>query len=555
MDKSENTLRSAFDDLFPGPVDRVALTPVSTLARAARVFPTKTAIIDGSRRISYAEMNRRCRQLADALRKSNIGPGDVVSIMAPNVPAMIEAHFAVPMSGAVLNTINTRLDTNAVLAILRHAEARVLFVDEEFTAVADAVRADASLNVTVIDITEGDHAEGYEAFLASGSPFGDLPEIEDEDAPISLNYTSGTTGNPKGVVYSHRGAALNALGNALSMGLGPNSTYLWTLPLFHCNGWTHCWAMVTVGGTQVCLRKTEPAMIFDLVARHRVTHLAAAPVVLSMLIHAPESDRRRFDHIVRIATGGAAPPSTVIKAMEDLGFAVTHLYGLTETYGPSLICEPQEEWADLPLPDRARLMARQGVPHPLVGDVSVRDSDDITPLPWDGTTVGEIMVRGNTTMKGYLKNPEATAKAFAGSWFRTGDLGVTHPDGYIEIKDRSKDIIITGGENVSSLEVEEVLYLHPDVMEAAVVARPDSKWGETPMAFIALKPNAARPDPEALTIFCKERLAGFKTPKHFEFGDLPKTPTGKVQKNVLRKRAAELVNKDISSRNKPGVSD
>lgn len=544
MEKFEHIVRSAFDDFIPGPANKIALTPISTLARAARVFPTKAAVIDGNRCTTYAEMNRRCHQLADVLCKSGVGAGDVVSIMAPNVQAMIEAHFAVPMAGAVLNTINTRLDTNAVIAILHHAQARVFFVDEEFAAVANAVRADSSLDILVIDIVEDDHTKGYEAFLAKGDPCGELPEIVDEDAAISLSYTSGTTGDPKGVVYSHRGAALNALGNALSMGFGPSSTYLWTLPLFHCNGWTHCWALAVVGGTQVCMRKTEPATVFNLIAKHSVTHLAAAPVVLSMLIHAPESDRRRFDHVVRIATGGAAPPSAVIKAMEDLGFAVTHLYGLTETYGPNLICEPQKEWANLPLSERARLMARQGVPHPLVGDVSVRNPDDMVPLPWDGLTIGEIMVRGNTTMKGYLKNPEATANAFAGGWFRTGDLGVTHPDGYVEIKDRSKDIIISGGENVSSLEIEEVLYLHPDVMEAAVVARPDPKWGETPMAFITLKPNTVRPTPEALIVFCKERLAGYKTPKHFEFGDLPKTLTGKIQKNILRERVAELLNEE-----------
>lgn len=544
MNKSERDRRSQVAEFVSGPANKVPLTPVSSLARSARVFPEKPAIIDGERCITYSQMYQRCRQLADALRLSGVNVGDVVSIMAPNVPALIEAHFAIPMAGAVLNAINTKLDKAAVLTILKHAGAQVLFIDAEYQAIIEAVEADSELDVTIIVIQAGVGATGYEAFVATGNPDADLPEVEDEDAPISLNYTSGTTGNPKGVVYSHRGAVLNALGNALSMGLGPSSTYLWTLPLFHCNGWTHGWAMVAVGGTQICLRKIEPATVFNLITEHGVTHLAAAPIVLSMMIHAQESTHCRFEHNVQIATGGAAPPSTVIKAMEDMGFSVTHLYGLTETYGPSVICEPQPEWTKLPLAERARLMSRQGVPHPLVGDISVRNPDDMTVLPWDGLSVGEIMVRGNTVMKGYLKNPGATAEAFSGGWFHTGDLGVTHSNGYVEVKDRLKDIIISGGENISSIEVEEVLYMHPDVMEAAVVARPDTKWGETPMAFIALKPGAENPAPEDLTAFCKERLAGFKAPKHFAFGGLPKTPTGKIQKNILRDRVTKMLTQE-----------
>lgn len=536
--------KSAFNNLKTNAANKVPLTPLGSLSRSARVFPDKPAVIDGLRIVTYSELYTRCSQLASALQMNEITPGDVVSIMAPNVLAMVETQFGVPMAGAVLNAINTRLDSNSVLGILKHCESRLLFVDSEYDSVADAVRRDSSLDVRVIEISEDQGKCDYEKFVSSGAKNYTTFVIDDEDSPISLNYTSGTTGNPKGVVYSHRGAALNAYGNALSLGMGSSSVYLWTLPMFHCNGWTLGWSMVAVGGTQVCLRKVDPPVVFEKIVNHKVTHMAGAPVVLSSLIHTPKDNRRKIEHEIIIATGGAAPPSAVIKAMEDLGFTVIHLYGLTETYGPSVICENQDVWNSLSLPERASMMARQGVPHPLVEDVTVLNPDDLSEVPWDGETLGEVMVRSNTVMKGYLKNSEATNEALKGGWFHTGDLGVMHPDGYVEVKDRSKDIIISGGENISSLEVEEVLYLHPAVMEAAVVARPDEKWGETPMAFIALKPNADKPEPNDLILFCRERLAGFKIPRHFSFGELPKTLTGKIQKNILRDKVIELIGKE-----------
>lgn len=544
MTSSVPSANSPFDELSFGPANKVALSPVRFLDRSARTFPEKIAVIDGERVITYRQLKARSTQLAHALLQSGIRRNDVVSIIAPNTLPMIEAHFGVPMAGAVLNTINTRLDPEAVIAILRHAGSRFLLIDRNFIALLAAVRVAADLSVRIVEIDSGGGAS-YEEFLTMGDPEAVLPEIDNEDLALALNYTSGTTGSPKGVVYSHRGAALNALGNALSLQLNARSNYLWTLPLFHCNGWTHVWSVVATGGTQVCLRRVEAADIFRSIGQHNVTHLAGAPVVLGLLVNAPDQHRRKFDQEVIVATGGAAPPSSVIKSMEDMGFSVTHLYGLTETYGPSMICEIQEQWRDAPLEERARWISRQGVPHPLVGDVSVRDPETMTPMPWDGHSIGEIMVRGNTVMKGYLKNPQATAEVFKNGWFRTGDLGVTHPDGYVEVKDRIKDIIITGGENVSSLEIEEVLYQHPCVMEAAVVARPDPKWGETPIAFISPKPGTPIPDPETLIAFCRERLAGFKVPKHFVFGRLPKTSTGKIQKNVLRDKVRASADKAV----------
>ena len=544
MSKQQQSTSSTFDDLIPCPANKVPLTPITTLYRSARVFPSKVAIFDGTRKISYSEMLTRCTQMADALKRFGIQSEDVVSIMAPNISAMIETQFSIPMAGAVLNAINTRLDASTVLTILKHAESRLFFVDSEYQEVIEAVRKDNSLNVEMIEIPSEGGESGYEEFLLSGDANAPIFNIPEEDYPISLNYTSGTTGNPKGVVYSHRGAALNAAGNALSLGMGSASVYLWTLPLFHCNGWTHGWAMVSVGGTQVCLRKVDPPLVFKRIAEFGVTNMAGAPIVLSSLIHTPEDQRCSFSQKVQVATGGAAPPSAVIKAMEDLGFTVIHLYGLTETYGPSMICEMQKDWYDQPLSERSRLMARQGVPHPLVAEVSVRNPEDMSELPWDGESMGEIMLRSNTVMKGYLKNSKATAEAFTDGWFHSGDLGVTHPDGYVEVKDRSKDIIISGGENISSLEVEEVLYLHPDIMEAAVVARPDAKWGETPMAFVTIKPDASEPTTDNLVEFCRKHLAGFKIPRYYCFGELPKTLTGKIQKNVLRERVLEMLDKE-----------
>ena len=546
MSEQQKNDESAFGDLKSCPANMVPLTPITALYRSARVFPSKAAIIDGSRIITYSKMLSRCLKMADALRRFGIKPEDVVSIMAPNVPAMIETQFSIPMAGGILNAINTRLDAATVSTILKHAESKLFFVDSEYQEIIELVRNDKTLNIEIIEIPAEGGDSGYEEFLSAGEPTAPIFNISAEEFPISLNYTSGTTGNPKGVVYSHRGAALNAAGNALSLGMDSSSVYLWTLPLFHCNGWTHGWAMVTVGGTQVCLRKVDPPLVYQRIVEFGVTNMAGAPIVLSSLIHTPKDQRRSFDQKVQVATGGAAPPSAVIKAMEDLGFTVIHLYGLTETYGPSMICEMQKDWDSKSLPERSRLMARQGVPHPLVAEVSVRNPEDMSELPWDGESMGEIMLRSNTVMKGYLKNPEATAEAFTDGWFHSGDLGVTHSDGYVEVKDRSKDIIISGGENISSLEVEEVLYQHPDIMEAAVVARPDSKWGETPMAFVTIKPGSTEPAIESLIEFCREHLAGFKIPRYFDFGELPKTLTGKIQKNVLREKVTEILQEEQS---------
>ena len=524
-----------------------ALTPLSFLARTAAVYPDKTAVIHDARRFTYAEFQDRCRRLADALRRRGVGPGDTVSVMAPNVPALLEAHYGVPMTGAVLNALNYRLDARSIAFILDHAGTKVLMTDREFSNVIRSALAQTTVRPIVIDIDdplcEGGERLGeaeYEAFLAAAAPTPIEPLLRDEWQAIALNYTSGTTGNPKGVVYHHRGAYLNAIGNFIAFGLSPAAVYLWTLPMFHCNGWSYTWAVTAAAGTHVCLRRVDPALIFSLIAEHRVTHLCGAPVVLNMLVHAPGSVRRRFDHVVEVATGGAAPPSPVIAAMERMGFRVTHLYGLTESYGPATLCAWQEEWGALPLEEKAAQMARQGVRTLTLDRVRVVDSASLQEVSADGKTIGEMVLRGNTVMKGYLKNPSASETAFAGGWFHTGDLAVMHPDGYAEIKDRAKDIIISGGENISSLEVEEVLYRHPKVLEAAVVARPDAKWGETPCAFVTVKAGEAA-DAAEIVAWCREWLAHFKVPKTVIFGPLPKTSTGKIQKYMLREQAKALV--------------
>ena len=540
---------SLYSNLDMQGADIQPLSPIHFIQRVSYVFAQKTAIVYGERRISYAEFGSRCRQLAAAIIGAGIEPQTTVSVLCPNVPEMLELHFAVPMTGAVLNTINTRLDAKTIATILGHGESQMLFVEREYADVAEAALAMCDRKIRVIGIDDpavdiGRMIGGtdYETFLASGNVEAPLFDLRDETMPISLSYTSGTTGNPKGVVYSHRGAALNALGNVLAIGLTSSSTYLWTLPLFHCDGWTHPWSVTSVGGTHVCMRAIDPVEVFRLIDAEDVTHMAAAPIVLSMLIHAPDDAKPRTVRSVpvQVATGGAAPPSKVIDDMETMGFKITHLYGLTESYGPSLICEMQEDWVSLPLSTRAQKMARQGVPHVLAGDCRVVDPETMQPVPADGKTIGEIMLRGNTVMKGYLKNPKDTAKASAGGWFHSGDLAVMHPDGYAEVKDRSKDIIISGGENISSLEVEEALYQHPNIMEAAVVARPDDKWGETPCAFITLKPGIDAPTSDDLRAFCREHLAAYKLPSHFVFSALPKTQTGKIQKNVLRETAKEV---------------
>ena len=530
-----------------GPANFQPLTPLTFLDWAASVYPDKCAVIHGDLRYSYGEFSGRARRLASALAGRGIGVGDTVAIMAPNVPAMLEAHFGVPMVGAVLNALNYRLDAPAIAFILNHGEAKALISDREFSPVIKDALAQLGRDILVIDIDDplGDGGEllgekDYEAFLEEGDPDYAWTPPGDEWQGITLCYTSGTTGNPKGVVLHHRGAFQNAMGNAMMFGVDRRSVYLWTLPMFHCNGWTFTWGITAMGATHVCLRKPDPALIFPMIAEHGVTHMCGAPIVLNMLVHAPDEQKRAFDHVIEVATGGAAPPSAVIKAMEGMGFRVTHLYGLTETYGPASICAWHDAWEDMDVDDRSAKLSRQGVRYPTLAGLMVADPETMAAVPPDGETMGEIMMSGNTVMKGYLKNPNATAEALRGGWFHSGDLGVVHPDGYIEVKDRSKDIIITGGENVSSLEIEETLYKHPKVMEAAVVAKPDDKWGEVPCAFVT--PKASHESDitaEEIIAFCRDNMAHFKAPKAVVFGPLPKTSTGKIQKYTLREQAID----------------
>lgn len=521
------------------------LSPVSFLQRAASIRPTQTAVVHGDRRIDYATFWQRSRQLASALNLRGIGRGDCVAIMACNTPEMLEAHYGVPMIGAVLNSLNTRLDAATLAFILEHGEAKLLISDREFSPVITQALALMDQPPSVIDIddalAEGGELIGetdYESFLQSGADSEPVMGVTDEWQAISLLYTSGTTGNPKGCVYHHRGAYLNALGNMNVMGVTHASRYLWTLPMFHCDGWTFTWGVTAAMGTHVCLRKVDPALIFRLIEAEDITHMCGAPIVLNMLANSPAQLHRRASKPVELATGGAAPPSSVIEAMEELGFNVTHLYGLTETYGPATICLPQDDWDSLDTMQRSARMARQGVHYVTLEGASIRHAVDMHELAHDGRTIGELMIRGNTVMKGYLKNPEATAEAFAGGWFHTGDLGVQHADGYIEIKDRAKDIIISGGENISTLEIEEVLYRHPDILEAAVVAMPDEKWGESPCAFVTLHRKDSL-DADDIIAYCRENMARFKAPRKVIFGALPKTSTGKIQKFTLRERVAD----------------
>ncbi len=532
------------------PANHQPQTPLSFLAWAAAVYPDQVAAIHGARRITYGEMLIRCRRLAGALAARGIGQGDAVSVMGANTPELLEAHFGIPMAGAVLNALNTRLDAQTIAFILDHAESRLLITDREHAPVIKDALAKLGRKIPVIDIddaeteaqggTRGEHLGemDYEAFLLTGDPEFPVRPPEDEWQAISLNYTSGTTGNPKGVVYHHRGAFVTAMGGALVSRLDRRSRYLWTLPMFHCNGWSYPWSITAAAGTHICLRRVDPALIFPMITEHRVTHMCGAPIVLNMLIHAPDTVKTAFDQKVEVFTGGAAPPSAVISGMEKMGFRVTHLYGLTESYGPSTYCAWQDPWNDLGPDAQAQKISRAGVRYPTVFDQTVMNPETMEPVPADGQTMGEIMLRGNTIMKGYLKNPAATEAAFRGGWFHTGDLAVLHADGYVEIKDRSKDVIISGGENISSLEVEECLYRHADVMEAAVVARADAKWGETPCAFVTLKPGTEdRTDAAAIIDWCRTNMAHYKAPRHVVFGPLPKTSTGKIQKFVLRDRA------------------
>ena len=533
-------------DLERSPANHAPLTPLSFLRRAAAVYPDKTAVIHGERRHSYREFQERVTRLAAALAGRGIGPGDCVALMAPNVPAMLEAHYAVPMLGAVLNALNFRLDAATIGFILGHGGAKVLITDTEFSETIGAALDGLERPPLVIDIDDplgpGGRRLGeleYEDFLKEGDPGFTSDQPRDEWQSICLLYTSGTTGNPKGVVYHHRGAFLNAAGNMITFGLSGDSVYLWTLPMFHCNGWTFTWAVTAAAGTHVCLRRVDPALVYPMIEQHGVTHMCGAPIVLNMLVNAPQAASVKFDPPVDIMTGGAAPPSAVIEAMEEIGFRVIHAYGLTETYGPSHFCAWQESWDGLDLAARSGMMARQGVNYLTLEDTLVADPETMAELPWDGAAMGELMLRGNTVMKGYLKNPAATDAAFEGGWFHTGDLAVRHPDGYVEVKDRSKDIIISGGENISSLEVEEALYRHPKVLEAAVVARPDERWGESPCAFVTLK-DGEEASVEEIIGFCRDNLAHFKAPHSVVFGPLPKTSTGKIQKFVLRERARDL---------------
>jgi len=527
--------------------NHVPLTPLDFLERTAAVYPDKLAVADGARRFTYAQFRNRCHRLASALVAVGVEPGDTVSVMAPNGAAMLEAHYGVPLTGAVLNALNFRLDSTTIAFILEHAETSVLLTDTEFAPVIDAALKRLGRDLTVIDICHPEATDTtrlgsveYEDFLETGDPAFAGCWPDDEWQALSLNYTSGTTGNPKGVVYHHRGAFLNALGNVQAFALDRHSVYLWTLPMFHCNGWTYTWAVTAASGTHVCLRHVDPARIFSLIAEHGVNRMCGAPIVLNLLIHTPDEVRRSFPQTVKVMTGGAAPPSAVIAAMERMSFCVIHAYGLTESYGPASLCAWQDAWGELDLSGKSEVMARQGVRYPTLAGLRVIDPDSGADVPADGETPGEICLRGNTVMKGYLKNPRTTAEAFRDGWFHTGDLAVMHPDGYIEVRDRSKDVIISGGENISSLEVESVLYQHPQVMEAAVVARPDDHWGETPCAFVTLKPGADSVGEAEIIAWCRDHLAHFKVPRTVVFGALPKTSTGKIQKFVLRERAKDL---------------
>ena len=539
---------SAYDELPRTPANFVALSPLRYLERAAYIYPHQNAIIHGSRQITWRETYLRCCQFAHQLQNLGISKNDTVSVLLPNVPAMLEAHFAVPMAGAVLNTLNTRLDAKTLAFMLDHAESKVLLVDPEFAALAQEALAMVNHEIYVIDVNDAEYEHAanalsigqieYETWLAAGDPNFEWHLPQDEWDAISLNYTSGTTGNPKGVVYHHRGAYINAASNIIACGMTPRATYLWTLPLFHCNGWCFAWTMAANGGTNICLRKVDPELIFKLIAEHKVDYFCGAPIVLSMLINTPEEKKTQFDHRVEVMVAGAAPPAAIIEGMRNIGINVTHVYGLTETYGPSALCASQAGWSDLSIQEQAQLHSRQGVPYPLQDGMKVLDPETMQPVPKDGKTMGEIMFRGNIVMKGYLKNPKATAEAFAGGWFHTGDLAVCQPDGYAKITDRSKDVIISGGENISSLEVEEVLYQHPAVLTAAVVAKPDPRWQEVPCAFIELK-DGKQVSPEEIIAYCSQHLARFKVPKDVVITEIPKTSTGKLQKFVLREWAKE----------------
>ena len=548
-------MTSKYDQHLPrNPANFAPLSPLGFIQRTAEVYPERLAIVHGSLRQTWSQTYTRCRQLASALQRAGIGKNDTVAVMLPNTPPMVEAHFGVPMAGAVLNALNTRLDPETIAFMLDHGEAKAVIVDPEFNgtmAKALALRQ-ATTPLLIVEVqdelygapAQSLHGTDYEAFVASGDAQFAWELPADEWDAIALNYTSGTTGNPKGVVYHHRGAATNAISNVLEWDMPKHAVYLWTLPMFHCNGWCFPWTVAARAGVNVCLRRVEAQAIFDAIRNHGVTHYCGAPIVHGLLVNAPDAMKVGVPAGVKAMVAGAAPPASMIEGMEKMGFDLTHVYGLTEVYGPATVCAKHEAWNDLDIGERARLNARQGVRYHLQRDVRVLDPETMQPVPWDGETMGEIMFKGNIAMKGYLKNPKATEDAFAGGWFHSGDLAVQYPDGYIKIKDRSKDIIISGGENISSIEVEDVLYRHPDVLAAAVVAKPDAKWGETPCAFVELKAGATA-TPEDIVAHCKKHLAGFKVPRAVVFGELPKTSTGKIQKFELRKQAGSATAIDV----------
>ena len=534
-------------DLDKNPANHTPLSPLTFIERAAAVYPERIAVVYGATRRTWAQTYSRSRRLASALVLRGVKEGDTVAVMLPNIPAMYEAHFGVPMTGAVLNALNIRLDADAIAFMLKHGEAKVLLTDREFSSTIKTAVEQLAFKPLVVDVDDPEFTGGefvgeleYEEFLQEGSPDFEWQLPADEWHAISLSYTSGTTGDPKGVVTHHRGAHLNALNNILSWDMNAYPVYLWTLPMFHCNGWCFPWSIAALNGTNICLRAVRADLIFDLLKKEKVSHLCGAPIVLNLMANAEDSIKQGVEHQVNVMTAASAPPPAVLEAMEKMNFKVTHAYGLTEVYGPAVVCAWHEEWDALPISEQAELKARQGVRYPLLEKLSVLDPDTMEAVPNDGETVGEIMFKGNVVMKGYLKNPDATKKAFEGGWFHSGDLAVCHEDGYVEIRDRSKDIIISGGENISSIEIEKTLYRHPAIMEAAVVARPDEKWGETPCAFITLKDNADNINEQEIIAFCRDNMAHFKAPKTVVFGPLPKTSTGKIQKFILRQQAQAL---------------